>query len=227
PQEVTPASVIDRNGLNVAYDFDKECFYVYKENITLGPGEEKIYIVKIKDIWRVPDVEIEAQEAHAKNIIQILKGSEYYYDASQLADRIFFNLDQIYTAQNLKVSPPDHIAYYRENLEIFDTVKEDVVQLEKMASRLGDALALTIRKAEREKGGGPDLKRKHGYEGVSIIARTIFRGKAPEVATTWKVIFTIIAFVAVISCVFFVLWHTQIRKERQRAAERKRAEGKK
>lgn len=216
PQEVTPASVVDAGGLDMAYDFDRECFYVYKEDVMLVPEEERVYIVKIKDIWRVPDVEIEAQEAHAKNIMQILKDSEYYEDANHLAGKIFFSLDKIYTSQNLKVPPPEHIAFYRDNLEIFNTVKEDVMQLEKMANRLGDTLALTIRKAEREEGGGPQIKRKRGYEGVSIIAKTIFRGKAPEVATTWKVIFTIIIFVAIMSVVFFALWHAQVRKDRKK-----------
>ena len=52
-----------------------------------------------------------------------------------------------------------------------------------------------------------------GYEGLDVIAQSIFKGKAPTIATTWKVIFTIIGFIGIIAAFFFGLWYIQSKKK--------------
>ena len=221
PEEVTPRAVLDTDGLELGYDFNKECFYVFKD-VELEPAEKKEFLVRMKDIWRVPEVEIEALKAHARNLLLLLEDSEYFEEGSKIVDKVFSNLDRINTSQNLKVPPPEHIAYYRENLGIFKTVKEDVALLEKMTSQAGSTPGVTVAKARKKEGGGREIKKPKGYRGIILIAKSIFKGKAPTPATTWKIIFTIIAFVAVVSAVFFALWRAQVIRERRRAEERRK-----
>jgi hypothetical protein len=221
PREATPSCVINTSGLALGYDFAKECFYVFENDIELEPAETKTFLIELKDIWRIPEVEMEAFEAHANNILLLLKGTENFEQGETIAERVFFNLAEIEKSQNLKVAPPAHIAYYRDNMELFGEVKKAVAKLEKLTIQSGSSPGVTIVRAERLRGGGAKVKRPRGYEGIALIAKTIFRGKAPTVATTWKIIFIIIGFVAIVSVVFFALWHTQVKQERRKKEERK------
>ena len=215
PKEVTPKTIIDADGLDVTYDFDSECFRVEDKELVLKPAETKNFTVKIKDIWRVPDVELGAQEAHTKNLTLLLTDTVFNDEAQSLSREIYFDLDHIRTSQNLKVPPPEHIAYFRDNLTKLDEIKKKVAKLEKMTTQSGSTPGVTIAKAERVEGAADEVKRPKGYEGVDIVAKTIFRGKAPEPATTWKIIFTIIGFVGLMSLIFVAIWRAQLKRTKK------------
>ena len=212
PEEVAPRYVVDRDELELGYDFAKQSFYVYKDNVTLNPSETKTYILKIMDIWKIPDVDMDTLRAHMANLMLLLKGTEYLEQAKVLADGAGKNLDEIRKSQALKTSPDDHIAYYRKNSLLLSEVKKAVAQLEKFASQAGASVGVTIKEAEVQRGGGPKEKRARGYEGIDYIVKSIFRGRAPTVATTWKIIYTILIFIGLLGAIFFGLWYTQIKR---------------
>lgn len=212
PEEVMPKHIVDSAGLDIAYDFNKECFRMFKSDLELSPAETKTFVIKIRDIWQIKDVETESFKAHTKNIIALLKDTEYMEKAKVLADKIFSGLESIAKSQSLKTTAAEHIAYYRANTGILENVKEAIAQLEKMATQSGTSPGVTVTEAEEVPGGGPEVKRKRGYEGIRLIAESIFRGKAPTPATTWKIIFTILVFVGLVGGLFFVLWYVQVKK---------------
>ncbi len=216
PQEVAPRYVVDRGGLEMGYDFAKQAFYVYKDNVALAPSETKNYIVKIADIWRVPEVELDALGAHTNNLLLLLKGTDYMTQAKPMADKITQILDEVKKTQSLKVAPNEHIAYYRKNEASLDEAKKLISQLEKLVSQSGASAGVTVREAEVQKGGGPKEKRARGYEGVDYIVQSIFKGKAPTVATTWKIIYTILIFLSVLGALFFGIWFVQVRRGQKR-----------
>ena len=211
PLEITPRHVVDTDGLDVGYDFSKEGFYVYKSEVPLKPGEEKVFIVKIKDIWIIPAVEIEALDSHTNNLMLLIKDTEQHDQGKSIADKIEENLNKITETQAMDVGAAKHIAYYRENTELFEDAQKYVGQLEKIVTQSGYTSGVTITWAEKLKGGGPQVQRQRGYEGVSLVAESIFKGKAPTVATTWKIIFGILLFVAVIGGTFYAMWYIQTR----------------
>ncbi|MFH0763879.1 MAG: hypothetical protein V1927_02605 [Candidatus Omnitrophota bacterium] len=213
PAEVMPKNIVDAAGLDVSYDFQKECFRVGKDNLELAPDETKQFTIKLRDIWKVPDIELESLKAHTQNLMSLLKGTEFLIQGQPIADKIYANLDAIAKSQSLKAAPNEHIAYYRDNVVLLQEAKDGAGQLEKILSQSGTTPGVTITRAERLKGGGPQVQRMRGYEGVSLIADTIFRGKAPNIATTWKIIFVILGFIGVMSAFFFALWYVKARKK--------------
>jgi hypothetical protein len=59
-----------------------------------------------------------------------------------------------------------------------------------------------------------------------MISKSIFRGKAPDTGTSWRIIWIIVSFLAVVSFLFFILWWVQIKRgEGKRFEEVKREEG--
>jgi len=205
PGEVTPRYITDTGELELAYDFDKEVFYAYKNDVMLEPGETKVFIVKIIDIWRIPELEIRAVRAHTNNLVLLIEGTEYYGRGIQMSEKINFNLEEIVKHQSMDVDASKHIAYYRDNLSRLREAREYVAQLEKMITQSGTSPGVTVTTVERLEGGGIEVQRTRGYEGIVFLIRSIFRGKAPTIATTWRIIWSIIGFLAVISFAFFIL----------------------
>ena len=205
PSEISPRYMIDRAGLEMAYDFNKECFYLYKDNVELAPDETREYVAKVKDIWRIPDVDLEALETHTGNLTLLLKDTEYFKQAKPFADKIDTCIGEIAKTQLAKVSAAEHIAYHRENMKLLQVAQAQVAELEKLVSQRGASPGVTVKWAETQTAGGPQVRRQRGYEGIDYIAKSIFRGKAPDIATTWRIIWLILGFLAVISGVFFAL----------------------
>ncbi|MCX5678707.1 MAG: hypothetical protein NTY76_06330 [Candidatus Omnitrophica bacterium] len=211
PAEISPRYIMDRNGLNMAYDFDKQCFYLYQDDLELGPEQSKEYVVKIRDIWNISDTELEALRSHTDNIMLLLQGTDYLKQAQVSADKVSANIDDIVRTQAAKVSAMEHIAYYRDNVKLLRDVKKMIAELEKLVSQRGVTAGVTVKWPE-EGGGGPLARRAKGYKGLDLIAKSIFRGQAPTVATTWKVIFVIIGFIGIIAAFFFAVWYIQLKR---------------
>ena len=211
PSEISPRYIVDRNGLDMAYDFNKQCFYLYKDDLELAPEQSKEYVVRVRDIWNISDTELDALASHTDNIMLLLQGTEYLKQAQVSADKITANIDEIIKTQGYKVSAMEHIAYYRDNVKLLRDVKKSIAELEKFVSQRGVTAGVTVKWPE-EGGGGPLTRRARGYKGLDLIAQSIFKGQAPTVATTWKVIFLIIGFIGIIAAFFFTLWYIQSKK---------------
>ncbi|MFA6636163.1 MAG: hypothetical protein WCV56_03485 [Candidatus Omnitrophota bacterium] len=209
PAEITPETVADAAGLEMGYDFENGNFYVFKKDILLEPSEAVTFTMKIRDIWGIPSEEVEVLRTHTGNMMLLLRDSPYEEKAKPLADRILSNTDGIIGSQETEADsdPKRRISLYRENLGVLNETKELVARLEKMVTQSGASPGVTVAKAERIEGGGPEVKRPRGYEGLSAIAKTIFRGKAPTPATTWKIIISIIVFLGIVGGLFFALWY--------------------
>jgi hypothetical protein len=212
PTEISPRYIVDRNGLDMAYDFDKQCFYLYQNDLELGPEESKEYVVKIKDIWSISNTELDALKSHTDNIVLLLQGTEYSAQARASADKIDANIDEIARTQASEASATEHIAYYRDNVKLLREAKKTIAELEKLVSQRGVTAGVTVKWPEEGGGRGPLARKAKGYKGLDMIAQSIFKGQAPTVATTWKVIFVIIVFIGIIAAFFFTLWYIQLRK---------------
>jgi len=213
PSEITPRYIIDRSDLDMAYDFNKECFYLYKDNVDLEPSQIKEFIVKVKDVWRVSDVELDVLEKHTANIMLLLQHTDYASRAKLASDKIKNIIARIAKTQAAKVSAAEHIAYYRDNIKLLQEAKVEIAELERLVSQRGITAGITVKWPEDKPGGGLKTTKAKGYEGLDVIAQSIFKGKAPTIATTWKVIFTIIGFIGIIAASFFVLWYIQSKKK--------------
>jgi len=205
PQEVTPRRVLDSAGLDVGYDFAKECFYLYKDSVALEPGETKIFIIKLRDIWRIPDTEMGALKSHTNNLMLLLKDTEFAAQGKAVADKIAADIDEINSSQALVLSATEHIARFRANVGLLEDIRKSVAEIEKMVSQAGASPGVTVARAEERKGGGREVKRPRGYEGLALIAKSIFKGKAPTTATTWKIIWSIVGFLGIVSLTFYTI----------------------
>lgn len=221
PIEVKPEYIVNKGELDAAYDYQKSIYYVYKDAVNLAPNEKKEFIIEVKDVWRIPVQLIEVLKAHTEKLSAMLAGSEYKEFAKSLNDKIISELDDIKTAQGLPPKSVErHIGDYRLNLERLNEVKKDIAKLEKLVTQTSGSVGVALAegqgtKVKGQKSGGG----LRGAKGLEMVGKSIFRGKAPDATTSWKIIWLIVGFLAVVSFLFFILWWTQIKKSEGKKRE--------
>ena len=204
PAELNPQDIIDPAGLKIGYDYQKDEHYVYNDGVLLAPGESKKYTITIKDVWSIPVKQIDILKEHTNKLLDFLAQTEYKNMAKSLADRIIFDLNGILNSQkDQNVTVQMHIGTYRKNLKRLEDIRGDIAGLDNLFTQAGGSI-------------GDMLKNNASFPGIrgaELIGKSIFRGKAPDVATSWKIIWIIVGFLGVMSFLFFILWWGQVRGE--------------
>jgi len=180
PKEAAPKDVVALGDLKIDYDIDKELYYVFKE-FELQPGEGIRRSIEIKDIWVIPEEDIDSFNKRAQEFVDKLKRTKYAQEAKALRDNIKVKSDKIIADQTeaLDTLPQVHIAAYRINMVKLNSIKDDLAALDEML-----------------------LKNK------LAAASSVFGGKF-SVKVSWWVITGVIIALGVISFVFFIIWHHQ------------------
>lgn len=134
PREASKKDVISMTeGLRIVYDSDQG---VYKAmgDVVMFPAEQKTIQVTIRDIWRVPEKDIQFQRGYVPMLLTVLETTKYADTARQLTDSIQTRLDTIQSTQNEPLATSKHITLYRENLSLLTEVRKDIRFLEKLAA---------------------------------------------------------------------------------------------
>ena len=209
PSEVRQEDVVDLGSLEFAYDSRKGIHYVFKDAVNLGPGEKKDFEVTVKDIWVIPQERIQVFKSHVDKLMAVLAESEYKEQAKSLADKIASILDEINNIQKITgVSVERHIGDYRLSLAEFDEARRYAARLEKLVVQSGGNVSMAN-----------DTGKMRGAKGMEMVGKSIFRGKAPDAATSWKIIWVILTFLGIVSFLFFILWWTQVKKSENKKKE--------
>ncbi len=230
PVEVKPEYIVDKGGLDVGYDYKRGVQYVYKDNVKLASKEKKEFTIEIKDIWTIPQQQISVLKAHTEKLMGILADSKYKEPAKYLAAKIISSLDNITSAQNnVNVSVESHIGDYRDNLKKFDEARKEISRLERLVIQSGGSVGFTVAEGQNSEAVNHKSERTvlRGAKGMELISKSIFHGKAPDITTSWKIIWVIIGFLAVVSFLFFILWWTQIKVSAGKKHEEVKQEEKK
>ncbi len=188
PQEVTPQDILDRGNLDLEYDDDHALYYVYKQDVELAPKETKIFQVTVKDVWFVPEVQLDLLKEQTNRLLARLAGSEYAEAGNKLAQSILERIDGIAGVQaDETLSRKSRIGAYRKNLQILAEVREDLARLEKL---------LTF-------AGGPPVP--------EMLEESPLKSDAPSTTTTWLVIFLIVIFMGLLAGQFFFTWQRRVK----------------
>ncbi|MBI4355440.1 MAG: hypothetical protein HY597_03175 [Candidatus Omnitrophica bacterium] len=188
PQEVTPEDVLNRGDLTLEYDDQRSMYYLYKESVELKPHETRVFEVSVRDIWWIPQSELNALDNYTDLIVGRLAKSDYHASAKELGDSIHKRLEEIVTTQEDEtLSRKQRIGMYRHHLQALAEVKEDLARMEKL---------LTF-------AGGPPVP--------VMMEEAPVKSDAPSTTTTWLVIFAVLIFLGLLAGQFFFTWHSRAR----------------
>jgi len=136
PKEVRTPDIIDKGDLELGYDAQQGLYYVYKD-LELKPSESRRLSLEIEDIWIIDEKEMKSLEEQAKKFYMILKDGPYAERAEYLMVKVNKDLKHILELQTTTatVNPEEHISIYRENIKTLDLVKDNILELDRLASR--------------------------------------------------------------------------------------------
>ena len=188
PAEITPADVLDQGEMDLEFDTDRSLYYVQKQEVQLAPKQTRVFEVIVRDVWFVPDEELEGLKGHTNLMLSRLENSEYYPFAKQLSGSILERLEAIQGMQNDEtIGRKARIGMYRTNTQTLKIVKEDLARMEKLLSFTG----------------GPPVP--------EMMEESPLKSDAPSTTTTWLVIFLVITFMGLLAGQFFFTWQRRVK----------------
>ena len=190
PQEVKPEDIINRDELQVGFDTEKSVYYVQK-TVKLKPGESYTLMVRIEDIWTIPQENLQKLRERADSVMAQLEKEPTADVAKILHDNVIAAIEAIEANQKEERAPSAHIAAYRDNLKKLEEVHKDLASMESF-------IMAKPMKRDAFSGLGPGP----GNTGKNPLVSSGF---------AWKLMLGIIGFLGILSFSSFVIWQKQLR----------------
>ena len=208
PQEIELKDILDHQDLGIGYDFDSQSYYVFKDDLKLEAQEKRRFVVEIRDVWTIAEERLRALESKAERLRKVGEGGLFSERIRLLYEDIVDGLREIRETQEKNkvknVGVEKHIGAYRDNIRRLREVEKTLSELERLVKSTSIGGSTWKKTGKKEK--------FPGAKGLRVVAESIFRGKMPTKSAVWKIIFTIIKFVGLVSLLFFLL---QFRQHRQ------------
>jgi hypothetical protein len=140
PTLVKPEDVENTEKFEFVYDVSAKAYRVNKE-VELNPSETRTFEVVIKDVWTIPEEEIQKLSMHAGKLAGELKSTDKEETAGRLLNVIEEGIKGVVARQAAysvgAVKPLDHIRAYEANSEALSRIRKDVGVLENLVIASG------------------------------------------------------------------------------------------
>ena len=140
PQGIGPADILDTAGLAVGYDVPSSVYYVHAE-VPLEAEETRHFDVKLRDIWVIPQTELDLLEQHAGSLAGDLKTTGDAAEHRRMADDVIAAVQNVRGAQATnsieRTTVLEHIAVYMKNRDALASAKRTLFGLENAAVAAG------------------------------------------------------------------------------------------
>lgn len=180
PAEVRVTDVLDGGGLQVGVEASKNICYAYlPEPLELGPKEERVFDVKIKDPWALPSGKLFRLDARVKEILDITREMESYKAVAEQAQALQKELGVLKDRKAPEVVNDAYVAFARQQLTEVRALEGRIQRLEELFQPSETPM----------KAGVP----------IMDVPR-------PDKRTTWVIIYIILGFLGIFSLLFFLRW---------------------
>jgi len=192
PQEVKPDDIIEKGELQVQYDDKSSTYFLFNKEIILKPKETRVFNVLVRNVWVIPQGQLDEFKQTAAMLLKRLQNSEYFETGKKLVEGINQKLSAIALKQNDEtISQKQRIGAYRHHLQMIEQVKEDLTKMEKL---------LTFQ-------GGPPIP--------EMLKESKVKSDAPSTKTTWFIIFGILIGLGAMGAQFYFIWHRRAAAEKR------------
>jgi hypothetical protein len=214
PKEATPKNVKDLGGLKLDYEQDTGMYYVYGE-VALEPGQSVMKVVQIEDIWVFSEQQLAALVTRAREAAGKLTEPSAAEEAQSIVQRIEQSVEEILKRQQeTDGKPGERIQAYRQGLAAVAAIERDIDALHKLKELASDReRKAPVRNADSRQAllaGSGEAPQGGASEGGAPEGGAP-RGRPISMTAAWRIILVILAFLGVLSAVFFLTWHRLLR----------------
>ena len=217
-KEIKGRDVLDTSGLKIGFDFERGLYYVHDKGVTLQPAETKVFDIILKNRWTIDKRGLFASKVYLDSMVRASTNA-----AEDIGETVRKLGQEAADLCNELLKRKEMAELSGSRLESFRNDKDKNLELERIIREIEDLLlqagispadslieqeeycvkakAKGLSKDEMEAG----LRASTVLETQRIksLAGTIFKGKSISGASTWKIINYIIAFLGVLSSVFY------------------------
>ena len=131
PPEIKPEDVIEKAGLELKFDQERSAYFLSGQ-VALEPNEAKTIGVVVRNVWVVPEEDIEAKRKEIEDSIKALEGTEYYETARLLNEKVAEKLSALEEDRNKAVGMRQRIELYRSQVKQLDSISRNIASLDTM-----------------------------------------------------------------------------------------------
>ncbi|MBA4387812.1 MAG: hypothetical protein C0404_07515, partial [Verrucomicrobia bacterium] len=177
PAEIKPVDIIDGGGLEWGTDPETGRCRVFKAGIELGPGKSTNFVVKIRDKWNINDARMEMMAANVSNLLEKISINEKYASIVEVVKGLRSELEAVRKEQGPRELSDKYVVFYRRQADRLDEIEQKLIRIDQL-----------LRPQDK-------------------TTKVGFQAKPPSTKTTWLIIYTIIAFLFIMSLLFFFRWY--------------------
>ena len=215
PKEVSPKDILDLGDLKLDYDPETGMYYVHN-SVDLEPGQAKVKKVEMADVWVFTEEQLNSFVKEAKDMAIQLADTPYGAEASALVIGIEEKVQGILKRQEETADrPSEHIRAYRQGISLLNTIREDVLALERLQQDTsgGENQLKGPDSKDALAGIGDSDSRIALLESGGVSEGGAPLGRSISMTAAWRIILAILGFLGVLSVIFFMTWHRLLSKQ--------------
>ncbi len=207
PKEVKADDILDRLDFDLIYNQNKFRFVLEKED-SFAPKETKKYQITLRDVWYIPQADLDFLKKQSEKLLALFKETPYEKYSLQQGKFIYETLDSIKLLQEEVASSTALEDRIRAN--VLNNQRLELIR--KKMRELQDLLPEVALKKEE----APIEQIKHLIKKIVDTKDLVLVafGIQPNKPITWWLILGIIAFMAILTGVFYVTWLKKLQENK-------------
>ncbi len=215
PSDIKESDIIDKGEFDLIFDEKKSSYLLQRED-TLGPNEVKKYEITIRDIWYIPQSELDFLKNELEKLVPLFVKSPYEeFSIKQKA--IVLKAIQAIEALQAEVtssnSIDDRIRAHVLNDQRFKSAKRKIKELQDLLSEV----ALKPNEPDRPRPLDNLIHKIIDVKNKVLVAM----GLNPNKSFMWWVLLGIVLFLALITVVFYGTWLKKLQDTKTGASSKK------
>ena len=187
PAEIKPNDIVDAGGLEVGFDAGKGVSYVYADAVEIPPQQSKEFEVRVRNPWASSDAYRQKIAERIETVRRLAKETDAYASVVAEAEQLAKELASLGTNKPPASLNEDYVAYARRINDQLHSLDGRVLRIEELFQ---------------------PRSKPHADFGATML-----NVRPPSRESTWRIIWIILAFLAVFSILFFLRWYGRSKAE--------------
>lgn len=217
PKEARAKDVVDSGGLNVGFDFERNMYYVFSDEVRLAPAESRVFTMTLNNKWALDKRDVYSSKIYIESMMR--SAAKTGLSAVQaLGEQALSKVYDLLRRQDITELTEDSVGVFRGDRQTAAEIGKSVQEMKDLLIAAGISPELSLVEQEhacreaRKLGLGQKELDEALIATVTLEAQkgkrpsgAVFKGESVATFSTWKIIGYIVIFLGIISAVFYFL----------------------
>jgi len=130
PEEIRANDVLEMGDLELGFDFESNLYYVFNNEVSLEPSEEKVFTVVLNNKWLIDSAELISLKIHIQEIVSSVGNSKKFGFVVESGEKLAGKIFDLLSKPAPEEFNAESIVAYKEDLEEIEGIKRDIRRME-------------------------------------------------------------------------------------------------